>query len=95
MNNPTQSNKTHVRKDFKLCRLRCSICKRIGKQKSKKFNTIYALKYHLTTSHNREDEIIAGVTRKQILQTIRVISYSLELNMLADILNEKLNDLRK
>ncbi|MEC4849111.1 MAG: hypothetical protein RI100_07980 [Nitrosarchaeum sp.] len=85
MSNTIQSNKTHVRKDYKSCSTTCSICKRIGKQKSKQFNTLYALKYHLTTSHDRQDEIIAGVTRKQILQMIRAISQALELNMLLDI----------
>ena len=89
MSNVIQSNKVHPRVDFKLCRNRCYICKRIGKQKSKQFDTLYALKYHLTTSHNREDEISAGVTRKQILQMIRAISQALELNMLVDIPKEK------
>lgn len=85
MSSSVQSNKVHSRTDYKLCRNRCCICQRIGIQKSKQFDTLYALKYHLTTIHNREDEIIAGVTRKQILQMIRAISKALELNMLLDI----------
>jgi hypothetical protein len=89
MSNTTQSNKVHSRTDYKLCRNCCCICKRIGIQKSKQFNTLYALKYHLTTSHNSEDEISAGITRKQILQMIRAISQALELNMLVDIPKEK------
>lgn len=95
MSSPTQSNKVHVRVDYKLCKNRCCICTSIGKQKSKQFDTLYALKYHLTTSHNREDEISAGVTRRQILQMIRAISQALELNMLVDIPKEKLHDLEK
>ena len=89
------SNKAYVRNDYKICSTTCCICKRIGKQKSKQFDTLYALKYHLTTTHNREDEISAGVTRKQILQMIRAISQALELNMFVDIPKEKLYDIGK
>ena len=85
MSNTIYSNKAHVRDDFKSCCTICCICKRTRKQKSKRFNSLYALKYHLTTEHNIEDEISAGITRKQVLQTIRAISHALDWNMLIDL----------
>ena len=94
MSSSAQSNKSYAREDYKHCSTTCSICKRIGKQKSKQFNTLYALKYHLTTSHSREHEIIAGVTIKQILRIVKAISQALELNMILDIPKEK-HDLGK
>ena len=85
MSDTTQSNKNYVRKDYRSCNTICYLCKRIGKQKSKQFNTLYGLKYHLTTEHSKQDEISARVSRKQILQTIRAISQALEWKMLIDL----------
>jgi|APSaa5957512535_1039671.scaffolds.fasta_scaffold08917_5 hypothetical protein len=78
------SNKTSIRPDYKPCSNVCYICKKTGKKKSKKFNTLYGLKFHLS-SHTREDEIVAGVTRRQILHTVRAISRALDWNMLVDL----------
>lgn len=89
MNNTSDSYKTSIRSDYEPCSNSCYICKKIGKKKSKKFDTLYGLKYHLS-SHTREDEISAGVTRKQILHTVRAISQALEWEMLVDIPKEKL-----
>ena len=85
MNKVIESTKTNVREDYKPCNTICSICKRIGKQKSKQFSTLYALNYHLATEHDREDEISAGVTRKQIRQTTKAISKALNWQMLIDL----------
>jgi|APSaa5957512535_1039671.scaffolds.fasta_scaffold33087_2 hypothetical protein len=79
------SNKTHVRIDYKRFKVTCKICQETGKQKSKSFTSLYALKYHLTTEHNKEDEIETGITRKMILETARAITTALEWNMLVDI----------
>lgn len=68
MNRASDSIKASIRPDYKSCSNICYICKNTGKKKSKKFNTLYSLKYHLATSHNTEDEINAGVTKKQILR---------------------------
>ncbi len=85
MNNNIDSFKSSIRPDYEPFANICYICKKIGKKKSKKFNTLYGLKHHLKTNHNREDEICAGVTRTQILQIIRAISHAIELKMLVDI----------
>lgn len=85
MSNTIQSNKTHVRADYIQCKQLCRICEILKPKGSKIFNSNYALKYHLTTEHNREDEISAGITRKQILQTVRAISQALEWKMLVDL----------
>lgn len=82
--NDTQC-KSSIRPDYEPCDIVCCICIKIGKKKSKKFNTLYGLKYHLKTSHTREDELSAGVTKRQILQMIRAISHAIELKMLVDI----------
>ena len=76
--------KSSIRPDYEPCDNICCICIKIGKKKSKKFNTLYGLKHHLTT-HSTEDEISAGITRRQILQMIRAISQAIELKMLVDI----------
>ena len=89
MSSTVYSNKSLVRKDYQSCSTICCICKKIGKQKSKRFNTLYALKYHLATEHTSEDEISTGVTRKQILKIIRAISQALEWNMLIDLTEKK------
>jgi len=84
MDNISDSNKTSIRPDYEPCSSICYICKKIGKKKSKKFNTLYGLKFHLS-SHTREDEISAGVTRKQILHTTRAISQAIQWKMLIDL----------
>ena len=85
MDNISDSNKTHDRSDYKQFKVTCIICLEIGKQKSKQFNSIYSLRYHLKTTHDREDEISAGITKRQILQTTRAISRALDWNMLVDL----------
>lgn len=88
MNNNIDSFKASIRPDYEPFANICCICIKIGKKKSKKFNTLYALKFHLTT-HTREDEISARITRRQILQMIRAISHAIELKMLLDIPKKK------
>ena len=82
-------NKTHVRKDFIQCKQRCRLCDILKPAGSKILNSNYNLKYHLTTEHNKEDELCAGITRRQILQTAKAISLGLEWNMLVEIPKEK------
>jgi len=85
MSRTVHSNKIHGRSDYKPFKVTCRICLEIGKEKSKSFRSPYALKYHLTTTHNREDEIASGITRYEILQTARAIATAIKWNMLVDL----------
>lgn len=85
MNNNIDSKKPHAVKNCKKFKVACRICQVTGKQKSRTLNSHYALKYHLTTSHDREDEIVSGITRKEILQTARAIEKAIEWNMIIDL----------
>ena len=89
MSNALDCNKASIRSDYEPSKVKCIICLVTGKQKSRTFNSHYALRYHLTTSHSREDEISAGVTRRQILQMLGAISKAIEWNMLVEIPKEK------
>lgn len=79
------SNKTNDRSDHKQFKTTCIICLKTGKKKSKQFNSIYSLRYHLKTIHDREDEISAGITKRQILQTTKAIARAISWNMFVDL----------
>ena len=83
------SNNTHDRPDFIPFILQCIICLRIERRKSKLFSSCFSLKHHLTICHTRQDEIIAEVTREEILEVTRAITKSLEWNMIVDLPKEK------
>ena len=85
MSNTSDSNKVHGRLDYKPFKVACRICLGIGKRKSKSFSSPYALKHHLTIAHDMEDEIHSGVTRAEILKTVRAITIALEWKMLIDL----------
>mgnify|MGYP000662693204 CR=1 FL=1 len=85
MDSISDSNKTHDRSDYKQFKTTCIICLETGKKKSKQFNSIYSLGHHLKTTHDREDEISARITKRQILQTARAVLRALDWNMLVDL----------
>ncbi len=85
MDKNNHSKKDHDRVDYKQFKVTCRICLGIGKRKSKSFNNLYALKRHLTTTHDRQDEITSGITRKKVLRTVRTITTALDWNMFVDL----------
>ena len=87
MGTAVQPNKPQTdRYDYLKCKVTCTICKKTVKQKkSKSFSSIYALKYHISTSHDREDEIISGITKDEILQAVEGVTLALKLDMLVDL----------
>lgn len=87
MGTAVQPNKPQTdRYDYLKCKVTCTICKKTVKQKkSKSFSSIYALKYHISTSHDREDEIVSGISKAEILNVLEGLAHALELNMLVDL----------
>lgn len=87
MSTAVQPNKPQAdRYDYLKCKVTCTICKKTVKQKkSKSFSSIYALKYHISTSHDREDEIVSGISKAEILNVLEGLAHALELNMLVDL----------
>lgn len=87
MRTAVQPNKPQAdRYDYLKCKVICTICKKTVKQKkSKSFSSIYALKYHISTSHDREDEIVSGISKAEILNVLEGLTHALELNMLVDL----------
>lgn len=90
MNKTSLCKKPHdIRPDYIPCNVICVICNILNRNGSKIFRSNYALRYHLTTEHDLQDEIESGITRKEIIEIIRCITTSLEWNMLLDIKKEK------
>jgi len=85
MSSAADRYKTHHRPDFKPCKQTCPICTVLNRNGSKTFSSSYALKYHLTREHNREDEIVTGITRDNVLHVTRAITTAIEWNMLLDL----------
>ena len=87
MDKAVQPNKPHhARHDYTKCIMTCNICKKIVKQKkSKCFSNGFALKYHLVTCHDRQDEIISGITKAEILKAVEGVTLALKLDMLVDL----------
>ena len=73
-----------VRYDYVQIRLLCPICKKITKQ-SRMYSSPYSLKYHLTTYHNKQDEIESSITINEVKQIARTIDRAIEFNMLFDL----------
>jgi|APSaa5957512535_1039671.scaffolds.fasta_scaffold185408_1 hypothetical protein len=78
-------NKGHQRADYIRCNEICIICEALKTHRSKIFNSSYALKYHLTTEHSREDEIISGISKEEVLSIAKAIAVALEWDMLIDL----------
>lgn len=75
-----RSNKSHqqrtiYKKKFNLC----PICKK-NKGKSKKFNSLYQLLYHLRI-HDFEDEVESGVTADDVRKIVKYIVQAMDLGM--------------
>ena len=82
MSNITLCKKPHdVRSDFISCNEICAMCDVLNRNGSKIFRSNYALRYHITTEHDLQDEIKSGITRKEILKIIRCIITALEWNI--------------
>ena len=90
MNKTTLCKKPHdIRKDYIQCNEICVMCDVLNRNGSKIFGSSYALRYHITTEHDLQDEIESGITRKEILKIIRCITTALEWNMLVDLPKDK------
>lgn len=76
-----------IRSDFIPCNEICAMCDVLNRNGSKIFRSSYALRYHITTEHDLQDEIESGITRKEILKIIRCIRIALTWNMLVDLPN--------
>ncbi|QUC64398.1 hypothetical protein NsoK4_08210 [Nitrosopumilus sp. K4] len=85
MTSVNDSYKDHHRADYVECKQRCILCNLLKRKGSKIYKSSYAIKYHLTTEHSREDEIACGITRETILQTTRAIETAIQWNMLYDL----------
>ena len=85
MSSTLENKPHHKRSDYKPCRLKCIICEKNEKQGSKWLSSCFALKYHLETVHDREDEIKADITSEEILQTVKAIAKALDWNMFIDL----------
>ena len=83
MSNLSQVDKTHVpyHPNYITFPLRCPICIKIQKI-SKVFKSPYALLYHLTNTHNSEDELLADVTANEVHQIISTLVKAIQLKML-------------
>lgn len=90
MNKTTLCKKPHdIRPDYIQCNEICVMCDVLNRNGSKIFGSSYALRYHITTEHDLQDEIESGITRKEILKIIRCITTALEWNMLVDLPKDK------
>ena len=86
MNKTSLCKKPHdIRADYIQCKETCAICDILNPKGSKIFNSSYALKYHVTTEHNKEDEISSGITREEVLCIARAVAVALKWNMLIDL----------
>ena len=74
-----------VRSDFIPCNEICVMCDILNRNGSKIFSSSFALKYHITTEHNREDEITSGITKEEVLCITRAVAVALKWNMLIDL----------
>jgi len=80
MSRASSINKTHpYRTAYTKFPILCGICEK-NQSRSKVFSSPYQLHYHLTT-HDRADEVAAGVTRDEIKMIIKHLCYALELRM--------------
>jgi len=69
-----------TRADYVQLPLLCPICKKINHQ-SRKFRSPYAILYHLTNSHNHQDEIVSSVSIDEIRFITKSIAKAFELKM--------------
>ncbi len=78
-----QSDKTHEphREIYVQIPLECPICRKLRK-KSKKFSSPYALMYHLTDWHGREDEILSKITVAEVHRGIRLVCNAYKIGVL-------------
>ena len=82
-------NPHDVRADYIQCNETCAMCDILNRNGSKIFSSSYALKYHVTTEHNREDEIVSGITREEVLCIASAVAVALKWNMLIDLPTRK------
>ncbi len=73
------------RSDLIPCNTICVMCDVLNRNGSKIFRSSYALRHHVTTEHDRQDEIQSGVTRKQVICMARAVSIALKWNVLLDL----------
>lgn len=85
MSSTSQRYKTHHRLDFKPCKQTCPICDVLNRNGSKTFSSSYSLKYHLSTEHDRQDEIDSGITKDEVFLVTKAIETAIEWNMLLDL----------
>ena len=76
------SNKHHesIRLDFHKIDIGCPICLKLS-GKTKKFRTLYSLKYHLTSSHDNTDSIESGLSVHSVYSAATVVAQALDWGM--------------
>ena len=85
MNNVTQVNKSRVLNPiYWLFPLLCPLCLEIQKI-SRVYKKPYLLLYHLTTEHDRQDEISAGISIFEIKLAISGIATANQLKMFFEV----------
>ena len=70
-----------IRADYVQLPLLCPTCKKINRI-SKKFRSPYALMYHLTNVHDRQDEMVSNISIDQVRNVARAITKASEWNIL-------------
>jgi len=83
LHNKKLSNKTHQpsREIYAQIPHSCPICKKLYR-KSKKFSSPYALMYHLSDIHVKEDENLSGISIDEILLAIRLVCKAYKIGIL-------------
>jgi len=76
------SNKHHesIRPDFLKIDIACPVCLKLY-GKTKKFRTIYSLKYHLTSSHDYSDSIESGLSINNVYSMATNVAQALQCGM--------------
>jgi len=74
-----------VRSDCIPCNTICVMCDVLNRNGSRIFRSSYALRHHVTTEHDRQDEIQSGITKKQVICIARAVSIALKWDVLIDL----------
>ena len=90
MSSAADRYKDHQRSDYIPCNHICIMCNILNSKGSKIFQSSYGLKYHITTEHDRQDEIASGITKEEVLCIARAVAVALKWNMLVDLPKRKI-----
>ncbi len=86
MSKTSHCKKLHdIRSDYIPCDETCRMCYILNRNGGKIYRSRYALKHHITTEHDLQDEIESGVTRDEILTVARAVELALKWNILMDL----------